>query len=339
MSSTRLPHSTPAAMLACALVLAWIPFVAAESAAADSATDSATADSTSGGIPPADRPTNVPDPYGLGERLALIDDLHNRGVAVPDNADLRQLRTLYRDRLDTSRKTVDDRHDELVRRLWVDFHQTAPDHASDDDLAALLAAADKRQQAADQAERERQHADDQAAADQPAAPARPAPATAGDPPALRQRVPATPDDGGPAIGAPFPAFSGTTVTGRALNLSDVQGKGHVVLVDFWATWCGPCVGEMPNVIATYAKYHDQGFEIIGVSLDQDKDALTAFIDQHGIGWQILFDGNGWNNAVARQFAIHSIPNTWLIGKDGRLIAHGLRGEALGAAVAQALAQP
>jgi thiol-disulfide isomerase/thioredoxin len=124
------------------------------------------------------------------------------------------------------------------------------------------------------------------------------------------------------------------VRGHPVNLADF--KGRVVLVDFWATWCGPCVGEMPNVIATYNRYHGQGFDIIGISLDRDHDALTGFLDHNQVTWDILFDSGGWQNAWAQQFHIHSIPNTFLIGKDGRLIAHGLRGPALAPAVAAAL---
>ena len=115
-------------------------------------------------------------------------------------------------------------------------------------------------------------------------------------------------------------------------------KGKIVLVDFWATWCGPCVGELPNVLKTYEKYHAKGFEIVGVSLDSDKDKLTSFIKAKNMTWQQFFDGGGWKNKVSTQYTVHSIPATYLIGKDGKLLAKNLRGPALEEAVGKALGQ-
>ena len=128
----------------------------------------------------------------------------------------------------------------------------------------------------------------------------------------------------------------TAVDGSAVDLSKMRGK--VVLIDFWATWCGPCVGEVPNVVAAYTKYHDQGFEIVGVSLDQDKDALLAFTQENGMVWPQYFDGKGWNNDVSSSFGIHSIPAMWLVGKDGVLITKNARDDLAGQ-VAKALAAP
>jgi thiol-disulfide isomerase/thioredoxin len=114
----------------------------------------------------------------------------------------------------------------------------------------------------------------------------------------------------------------TAVDGTQVDLAQMRGK--VVLVDFWATWCEPCRMEVPRVVDTYQKYHDKGFEIVGVSLDQDKDALLTFTAQNGMVWPQFFDGQGWDNAIAKANGVHSIPAMWLIGKDGRIITRDAR---------------
>ena len=131
------------------------------------------------------------------------------------------------------------------------------------------------------------------------------------------------------------------VTARDLNgkpLTLAQYKGKVVLMDFWATWCGPCVGEMPNVIVAYKKYHAQGFDIIGVSLDQSRPALTGFIAQNKMPWRQVFDGKGWGSAVPREYGVQSIPFGLLIGRDGKIAAVDVRGPALTMAISEALAK-
>ena len=140
-----------------------------------------------------------------------------------------------------------------------------------------------------------------------------------------------------APGAEFPDFSVKSLTGQPLSVASLKGK--VVLIDFWATWCPPCRAELPNVIATYKQYHDQGFEIIGVSLDSDRDKLDSFLKKEdGMTWPQYFDGQGWSNALAVKYGVESIPFTVLIGPDGKIISTNLRGEALGKAVKQALAK-
>jgi thiol-disulfide isomerase/thioredoxin len=126
----------------------------------------------------------------------------------------------------------------------------------------------------------------------------------------------------------------TAVDGTTVDLSQMRGK--VVLIDFWATWCGPCVGEVPNVVAAYQKYHGKGFEIVGVSLDQDKDAMLAFTKDHGMTWPQYFDGKVWKNDISTSYDINSIPSMWLVGKDGKLITEDAR-EDLAGQVEKALA--
>ncbi|HBJ87577.1 MAG TPA: hypothetical protein DDZ88_27715 [Verrucomicrobiales bacterium] len=113
------------------------------------------------------------------------------------------------------------------------------------------------------------------------------------------------------------------VKGKNVDLAAMKGK--VVLIDFWATLCGPCVAEIPNVVATYKKLHDKGFEIVGISLDQDKGALTKFIKDHEMPWPQYFDGKGWDNEISSRFGINSIPAMWLVDKEGKLVSTNVRG--------------
>ena len=108
----------------------------------------------------------------------------------------------------------------------------------------------------------------------------------------------------------------TAVDGRKVDLAQLRGK--VVLIDFWATWCPGCLQEMPDVLATYKKYHSQGFEVVGISLDQSKASLTEFTKANGIQWPQFFDGQGWDNQISSQFGVSEIPAMLLIGKDGKI---------------------
>ena len=120
----------------------------------------------------------------------------------------------------------------------------------------------------------------------------------------------------------------TSLQGQEIDLAEMKGK--VVLVDFWATWCGPCIAELPHMLKTYEKYHEQGFEIIGVSLDSQssKTRLESFIKAKNMPWPQLFDGKGWKSELAVKYMIKSIPATFLIGPDGTVVATNLRGDAL-----------
>lgn len=136
-------------------------------------------------------------------------------------------------------------------------------------------------------------------------------------------------------GAPFPDFSEQDTTGKPLSIASYKGK--VVLIDFWATWCGPCVAELPSVLKAYEKHHAKGFEIIGISLDSDQKKLETFVQQKHMTWPQYFDGQGWQNKLAQQYGVNSIPATYLLDRQGKIIASGLRGENLETAIAAALA--
>jgi peroxiredoxin len=135
-------------------------------------------------------------------------------------------------------------------------------------------------------------------------------------------------------GLKFPDFSEKDLAGRPLSLANYKGK--VVLLDFWATWCMPCRMELPNVLKTYETYHKDGFEVVGICLDEDKDKATSFIQEQKVTWPQYFDGKGWQNKLARKYGVFAIPATYLLDGQGVIIGKNLRGESLQAAVAKAL---
>lgn len=139
-----------------------------------------------------------------------------------------------------------------------------------------------------------------------------------------------------AVGTKFPDFDEKDMTGKPLSIANYKGK--VVLIDFWAVWCGPCVAELPNVLKAYEKHHAQGFEIIGISLDRDQARLEKFIEEKHMPWPQFFDGLYWSNKLAVKYGVNSIPATYLLDGEGKIIGKNLRGEALEQAVAQALAK-
>lgn len=118
-----------------------------------------------------------------------------------------------------------------------------------------------------------------------------------------------------------------TMDGSQVDLTTLRGK--VVLMDFWATWCEPCREEVPNVVAANERFHDQGLEVVGVSLDQDLGAMTQFVSASGMAWPQNFDGQGWGNGVARHYGVHSIPALFLFDKKGRLVTRDARSDLQG----------
>jgi len=167
----------------------------------------------------------------------------------------------------------------------------------------------------------------------------------------RQPAAAAGDKGGAAAVKPF---SATDMDGNAVSLAAMQGK--VVLVDFWATWCGPCLREMPNVVAAHRKHAADGFAVIGISLDGEpgqergkpvippaKDGemsakIRAKAKELGMDWPQVYEGGGWETRLAKENDIKSIPATYLLDRKGVVRYRNLRGEELGKRVAELLAE-
>ena len=129
-----------------------------------------------------------------------------------------------------------------------------------------------------------------------------------------------------AVGEPAVDFALNDAGGNPISLSSFEGQ--VLLVDFWASWCGPCRRENPNVVKLYNDFHDKGFEILGVSFDKSRDNWLKAIEDDNLRWSHVSDLKGWDSAAGKLYAINSIPATVLIGRDGKIIAKNLRGEAL-----------
>ena len=139
-----------------------------------------------------------------------------------------------------------------------------------------------------------------------------------------------------AVGQKFTDFTLPDPEGNPMKLADIIAKNKYTLIDFWASWCGPCRREMPNVIAAYKEYNKKGFGIVGVSLDNDADKWKAAIKEMGMTWDHMSDIKGWQCEGAALYGVNSIPATVLVAQDGTIIERNLRGEAIKEKLAELL---
>lgn len=139
-----------------------------------------------------------------------------------------------------------------------------------------------------------------------------------------------------AVGQSFTDVKSLTPEGKEIALSDYVGKGKYVLIDFWASWCGPCIQEMPNVKKAYDEFKDKGFEIVAISLDGDAEAWKKSIQELGITWPQMSDLKAWDSEAAKLYGVSGIPHTILVDKEGKIIEKDLRGDKISEKLAELL---
>jgi len=132
------------------------------------------------------------------------------------------------------------------------------------------------------------------------------------------------------IGQPAPDFEAVTTDGRAITTADLEGQ--VTLLEFWATWCGPCLPEIPHLKELHDRYGEEDFEIVGISLDRDQETLLEFVEQRNMEWPQIFEEEGWSGEIPRLYNVSGIPRMYILDREGNIAARDLRGEEMVAAV-------
>ncbi len=132
----------------------------------------------------------------------------------------------------------------------------------------------------------------------------------------------------PSLGQVAPEFAGKSLTGKDVSPSSLNSEGKFVMLDFWASWCGPCMVELPNVVELYKNFRSDKFEILSVSLDTEDtlEKLNEVITSYGIDYPVIYEGGGWETRLAKEWGVRAIPATFLVSPDGRIVLRNIRGE-------------
>lgn len=136
------------------------------------------------------------------------------------------------------------------------------------------------------------------------------------------------------LGSIAPSFTAADTAGRPVALYDFRGK--VVLIDFWATWCAPCIADLPSLKERWERYRDQNFVIVGVSLDTNLDQWRSFLRDEAIDWVNIAEGKMWDSEIAARYKLDAIPASYLLDRNGRIMVMNKRGAALDSAISQLL---